>query len=390
MSAIPFSCPTCQMNLEAQPEHAGMEVSCPGCQTVMVVPHPAAPEPAAPKGKLSKAPSTVEHSVTSASAASKIVRKNKKPKIGLYIGLGVGAAVIGAGIFFGPQLYDKYQAHKDQPAVASAAPTNAVPQPPPDLEVNEILQKVSALYKTIPSYSVHADSVSTVDMSQINPMLKDPIQTTARLSMLLGRPSLYRVDWERDMMGKTLKGSAWSAGKGDFVQNGGAPIKAKDRQANLMTAAAYSGTLGVFLASTFFDQTNSLQAALKNFSKDKNETLNGRKCYVVAGQLGYQKMRFWIHKDDFLIARAEFLLGGKIDDSLLASATLAQKKQLQMAEKMKGSVVETYSDIETNRTVSEGDFKVAMAMGARNPGVTSQARRLADPATRRLDRAGRQ
>ncbi len=361
-----------------------MEVSCPTCQTAMIVPQPLAPEPpAGPKGKLSMTPSTVQHSSTSAKAASKIVRKGKKVNWGLYGGLAAGLAVIGAGIYFGPQLYDKYQEHKEQATAAAVAATNTPPPPPPDLNADEILKKVSALYKEIPSFSVHGDSTATMDMSQINPMLTAPIQTTAKFSMLLGKPDRYRIDWEREIATKTTKGSAWSMGKGDYVLTGTTPIRMKDRQTALTTAGSYSGMLGVYLATSFFDQTNSLEAGLKSFTKTNNETLDGRKCYVLSGRFGSQKMLFWIHKDDFLIAQAQVTLGGKMDDSLTGSLSAAQKKQLQMMEKMKGQIVETYTDIETNRTVTDADFKVALAMGTRQPAVTSQARMLADPGSRR-------
>jgi hypothetical protein len=214
-------------------------------------------------------------------------------------------------------------------------------------------------------------------------MLTAPIQTTAKFSMLLGKPDRYRIDWEREIATKTTKGSAWSMGKGDYVLTGTTPIRMKDRQTALTTAGSYSGMLGVYLATSFFDQTNSLEAGLKSFTKTNNETLDGRKCYVLSGRFGSQKMLFWIHKDDFLIAQAQVTLGGKMDDSLTGSVSAAQKKQLQMMEKMKGQIVETYTDIETNRTVTDADFKVALAMGTRQPAVTSQARMLADPGSRR-------
>jgi len=378
MSSIAFSCPNCQTNLEAQPEHAGMEVSCPTCQTVMVVPQaaPAAAE-SGPKGKYSKAPSTVQHSVTSATAASKIARKGKKPPYGLYIGLGLGAAAVVAGIHFGPDLYAKYQQHHDQAVAAAIAATNPPPPPPPpDLAANEIMEHVTARYKSFPSYSMHGESTATIDESAVNPMLKNPIQLTGKVSMLLGRPSGYRIEWERDVAGKVLKGSAWSAGRGDFIQTSVQPIRMKSREANLAAAAMASGIPGIELATSFFDQTNSLAAALKGLAKTNNETLNGHKCYVLTGQAGFQKMLFWIHKDDFLIVQAEIIFGGKIQDSDLAGLSAAQKIVVQQMGKWKGNVTETYSDIETNRDVKASDFQAALVMTAR----PQQTGRMNDPA----------
>lgn len=362
-----------------------MEVSCPTCQTVMVVPQALPAEPAAsgPKGKYSKAASTVEHSVTSAAAASKIARKSKKPPYKLFVGLGVGAAAVVAGIHYGPDLYAKYQQHHEQSVAAAIAATNPPPPPPPpDLAANEIMQHVTERYKTFPSYAMHGESTATIDKSAINPSLKDPVQVTGKVSMLLGRPSGYRIEWERELGGKTTKGSAWSAGNGDFIQASVQALRMKTREANLAAAAFASSVTGgvpsIALATSFFDQTNSLAQALKGLTKTNNETLNGRKCYVLTGQIGFQKMLFWIHKDDFLIVQAETIYGGQIEDSDLAGLSTAQKLVVQQMGKWKGNIVETYSDIETNRDVKPSDFQVALVMTPQPQ--QNEARRMADPA----------
>ncbi len=249
------------------------------------------------------------------------------------------------------------------------------PPPPPDLGAEEILKKVTALYKGLPSYSVHGETIATMDMSQINPILTQPIQTKASFTMLLGRPNEYRIDWQHDIAGRTLKGSAWSTGKGDFIQIAGAPSRVKNRETAFAQTAGASGTMGVYLASSFFEQANSIDAALKMFSKTNNETLDSHKCYVLVGEMGFQKMLFWIHKDDFLVQQAECILGGKIDDSILAGLNGVQKRQAQAAAKMRGNIIETYDNIETNRNVTASDFQVALAV----PQHVNKPRRMEEP-----------
>ncbi len=364
MNEFKFSCPQCQQNIQATPEYAGMEINCPNCQTPMVV--PPAPESAAPKpaGKLSKAPSPVQHTpVSPVAAGSTVPRKVKKSRTGLYVGLGVGAAVIAAGIIFGPGLLDKYHEHKEKVVAAEIAATNVPPPPPPELTAEEILNKIDSTYKGLRSFSMHADSVGNIDMSQVNPALKEPLHPTAKLSILLGRGGKYRMEWEREAGPQIVKGAVWSAGKGDFVRTGTSAKKVKNREAAMNTARSMSGTLGVGFGDLFFSTNDTLSSMLKNFSKMNNESVNGRKCYVLTGQApgqgNSQKVVFWVAKDDFMVVQAKMVLGGTIDTSAMPGLTPAQKKQIEAMSKIKGDMTETYTDIETNKTLKDSDFQVA-------------------------------
>ncbi len=379
MNEFKFSCPHCQQNIEATPEYAGVQINCPSCQAPIVVPKtPTAPVPR--PGKLTKAPSTVHYAATTPVMATAMARKAKKPRIGLYVGLGVGAVVAVAAILFVPKLLDKYHQHQEAAAAEQAA-TNTPPPPPPDLEADEILKKVDATYKKLTSYSVQGISVGTIDMSQISPAMKEPQTLTTKLSLRLGRPDLYRMEWEREAGTQQIKGAVWAAGKGDFVHTGTTTTKLKNRELALTTAAASSGTLGMFIAALFFDETNSPAATLKNFAKTNNQTLNGQKCYVLTGQIASRNVLFWVHKSDFLIAQAELILGGKVDEASLAGLTLVQKAQMEKASKLKGNFIETYENIEANKVLNPGDFETAFP-----PNATPMTRQPRQP---RLGRPGR-
>jgi hypothetical protein len=167
-------------------------------------------------GKLTKAASTVHYAATTPAMAAALHRKAKKPRIGLYVGLGVGVAVAVAAVIFAPKLLDKYNQHKEVVAAEQAA-TNAPPPPPPELEADEILQKLDATYKAFTSYSAQGISVGTVDMSQVNPKLTQPQTVTTKLSLRLGRPDHYRMEWERDAGTQHVR---QSEGPGDGLEYG--------------------------------------------------------------------------------------------------------------------------------------------------------------------------
>jgi hypothetical protein len=371
MNEFKFSCPHCHQNIEATPEYVGVQINCPSCQATIVVPEASAAHVPRP-GKLTKAPSTVHYAATTPVMAAAMARKARKPRVGLYIGLGVGVVVAVAAIILVPKLLDKYHEHKEAIAAEQAA-TNAPPKPPPELTADEILKKVGATYKKLTSYSVQGVTIGTIDVSQVNPAVKGLQSVTTKLSLRLGRPDLYRVEWEREAGTQHIKGAVWAAGKGDFVHPATVTTKVKDRQAALNAAAASSGTLGIFIAALFFDETNSLAAVLKNYAKTNNETLNGQKCYVLTGQIGSQKLLFWVRKSDSLIAQAELILGGKVDEAAMAGLTLVQKAQMEKASKLKGNFIETYENIEMNKVLSPGDFETAFP-----PSATPQPRRQRD------------
>jgi hypothetical protein len=382
MNEFKFSCPHCQQNIEATPEYAGVQINCPNCQAPIVVPKtPTAPVPR--PGKLTKVPSTVQYGATTPAIAAARARKAKKPPVGLYVGWGVGAVVAVAAVLFAPKLLDKYHQHQEAIAAAQAAAKAPPPKPPPpDLAADEILKKVGATYKKLTSYSAQGVSIGTIDRSQISPAMKEPQTVTTKLSLRLGRPDHYRMEWEREVGKQHIKGAVWAAGKGDFVHPGTATAKVKDRETALNTAAAYSDSLGTYIAALFFDQTNSPAAALKNYAKTNNETLNGQKCYVLTGQIASRKLLFWVHKSDFLIAQAELILGGKVDEATLAGLTLAQKAQMEKASKLKGNFIETYQDIVTNKVLNPGDFETAFP-----PNATSQPKLQREPRLGRPSRA---
>lgn len=368
MNEFKFACPNCQQKLEATPEYAGMQINCPSCQSPIVVPQPAEAAGAPPRRtSLSKAPSTVQHAATSPVMAATTIRRTKKPRVGLYVGLGVGAVVAVAAVIATPKIINKYHEHQAQIAADKAAAdaaefarTNVPPEPSAD----EIVKKMGSAYKELTSFSARGQTEGTLDMSQVmpgNPMFKEPMHLTTTFSVLLGRGGHYRIEWEQQVQPRPVKGAVWSAGKGDFSRVGaGAPRKVKNWEMALDAADA-SGAFAPDIARLFFDATNSLAVEFKNYSKTKKETVNGHQCYVLSGEASAKGLighiELWIQKDRFLIEQAELKLDGQIDETALAGMSSTQKAQVRQASKIKGDFKETYSDIQTDQELADADFQ---------------------------------
>ncbi|MGA2175551.1 MAG: hypothetical protein ABSH38_11280 [Verrucomicrobiota bacterium] len=358
MNEFKFSCPNCQQKIEATPEYSGAQINCPACQHLLTVP-PAPSGPVPPQvTKLTKAPSTVNRVAT---PTPFIVQgrpvKKKKDRTGLVVGLILAAGAISAGINFGPSLYAKYF-HHEEASAADQGPTNAPPPPPPELTSEEILQKVGETYTGLKSFALKGQSVMMIDVSQINPAMQGEQRSTATVALQLGRSNLYRMEWERTVSGTPIKGAAWSAGKGDFFGFGPYPPgKVKNREEALTKAAAVSSALCSLIAELFFSETNNLATQASAFTRTNGTALSGQDCYILNGELAAHNIVLWINKRSFLIPQIEFDFGGKVDEAALKKLPPAERDQLTRMSKLKGNVVETYENLESNPDLSASAFE---------------------------------
>jgi hypothetical protein len=391
MSEFKFSCPNCQQNIQATSEYSGLQINCPSCQTLLVVPAaPDAPASTPAGSRLSMAAST-PHPQASASASAAFyaappVRK-KKPKTGLIVGLSLGACAIAAAIIFGPTLMKKYK-HVELSEAAPQAVTNAPPPPPPDLTTQEILQNVGDTYKGMTDYSAQAKTVCNLDTSALMPGKGAMVAINTTSSMQLGRTNNYRLEWEQKANGTAIKGAAWSSGKGNFVGYGSvAPSKVKSRQLALFPATS-SLILSSVVADIFYADTNSLAAAVKDFTKTNGPSLNGVDDYVLIGEENHQSILVWINKSTFLINQIEVNLGGKMDEAELKQLPAAQRNLMRTMSKLKGSITETYDNIHTNQNLLAASFETSFQPTANPAAAASQrpssmAGQLANPRRRR-------
>jgi hypothetical protein len=295
----------------------------------------------------------------------------------------LGAVAVAAAIYFWPELMKKVSHGNQDLAAAAQAPTNVPPPPPPELTTEEILQKVGDTYKNLIDYAAKATTVCDIDMSALVPGQKS-VRMNATSSLQLGRTNNYRLEWEQTAAGKTIKGAAWSAGKGNFVGYGPIPpSKVKTRELALAPAAA-SFILSGGIAELFFSDTNSFADLTKDFTKTNNPNLNAQDNYVLTGEVNHQSVLLWVNKSTFLLTQIEGVLGGNIDEAELKKLPSAQRAQAKNLAKLKGTIIETYTAIQTNQNLLasafESAYKAAATAGAaRAKRPSSMAGQLTQP-----------
>ena len=314
--------------------------------------------------------------------------RKKKPKAALIAGLAFGAVAVAALIYFWPELMKKVS-HGNQELAAEQAATNAPPPPPPELTTEEILQKVGDTYKGLTDYAAKAQTIAEIDMSALVPGKKGMRMNTMS-TMQLGRTNFYRLEWDQNADGKNVKGAAWNSGKGNFIGYGAIPpSKVKTRELALAPAAA-SFLLSGGIAELFFSDTNSFAELAKDFTKTNGSSPTGQPCYMLTGEVNHEGAFIWIDKSSFMIVQLEGILGGTIDDAELKKLPSGQRAQAMALAKLKGSVIETYTSIQTNQSLAASSFEtafkpagnVAAARGKRaapTPGSMAQPRRSRGP-----------
>jgi hypothetical protein len=399
MSEFKFSCPNCRQNISATSEYSGAQINCPSCQTPLVVPadpnqakapahqqtQAASDNPLVPSvpvhTKLTMAASTVVHQSAANPPALLAPIRKKKDKKGLYIGLACGGVAVVCLFVFWQPISDAGRSafakvHKEAAPVA-VEPTNTPAPPPPELTTPEILQNVADAYKNMTNYSVRGLAAFNLDLSGVQPGGQKQVSTEA-VSLELGRSNLYRLQWEMQANGMPFKGAAWSAGKGDFVGYGQFPAtKSKSRQTALAMAGAASQAQCIALAHLFFDDTNSVSRLADAFAKTNGPGLatkiNNHDCYVLDGQFEAHDLVLWIDKESFLVHQIQFVFGGNLDESTLKGRPPAEKAQVMMWSKLKGTITETYGapDLEKNLTASafEADFAPTFNMQVQQSGA---------------------
>lgn len=263
-----------------------------------------------------------------------------------------------------------------------------------------LLKEVADKYRTMSSYSAAGTVISEIDMSaaggalpikptdpqqaaQIQQSLAQPQKLTHEFSILLARPSLYRIEWVQTVSKFTNKGAVWSAGEGDFFQMsamGGEPQKPTSRGMALASATGVSGGAAHTVPAMFFEDAEvgvGLEA-MQNPAYEKDESIEGDPCYVVSGTMANQKMVYWISKGELLVRQRRHILGGKttvpeMTDEQLAEGLKGQgqeatpekiaqvKQQLkiaaEMSSKIKGSITETHRQIKIDESLARERFE---------------------------------
>jgi len=300
----------------------------------------------------------------------------------------------------------------DQTSSVSPAPsTSPTSSDSQTTGASEIVQKVIEQYNSLTSYSASGKSLSIIDMSGVDPSkipgisgdkladgrnseefkkaISKPQRLESDFTVKLGRPDFYRVEWE-GLMGPTKsKGAAWSAGDGDFLLMDMEQIKyAKMKSRELALAAATGLSAGVAntMPQIFFKGSSSLLNMFKSSTRGDDETIEGDDCYVLTGSAMGLKVILWVNKSNYLIKQKRQVLGGQMEipdmseeklqeglKQLGGNASEKQKAQMKDAMKnvraltsqMKGSMTETYQNIEINKPLTQKDFDFEVPVGTK-------------------------
>jgi outer membrane lipoprotein-sorting protein len=152
-------------------------------------------------------------------------------------------------------------------------------------------------------------------------------------------------------------------------------------------AFATSFVLSEAIAELFFDTTNSLTDYARDFTKTNgvDANVNGQDCYVLTGEANHQDLLAWVNKKTFLISQIELVLGSKpLTDADVKSLPKDQRAMVLTYSKIKGTVTETYDNIQVNRNLTASAFESSYQPAPSTEPIqrrrpTSMADRLANP-----------
>jgi len=389
MSDFKFACPACGQRILAGDDYVGRQINCPACQAAITVPaNPSAP-PAPPMvARLSVSALSSPPPDTSVALGSPeeqgstafqahMARKSKKSYAGLIAAV-AAVALLGLSAFLGRDwLAAKWRAFHGTSAAPIAA-TNQTPRRPSGPPVADIWQNMVATYQGLSSLSATGTAeaaLETVPGSDAAAAAAGPqISMSADLTIKLGRPDNFRIDVNTRIGSQVLSTIGWSSGQGYYRMLNNKRSKESSRVA-VLGGLGVAGTAAV--VGLFFNDTASLPAdAGTHWSLTNGAEIPGQPCYVLAGKILSQNIRFWINKQTFLIHRVQIVLDGntnapemddaKIKEALTAAkngqpvtdAEIAQAKaQMKMASQIKGTITETYQDIQTNVPIALAEFE---------------------------------
>jgi len=170
-----------------------------------------------------------------------------------------------------------------------------------DPAAEEILNKVFEKYASLSSYSDNGRTFTDF--------------ATNTFSIKLGRPDLYRMEWDAVGRGLGFSGAAWSAGDGHFLFYTGPTWQDTQRYSRMKGLGEgfefygnISGGAALTIPPAFFGKPVSdefgLLAMSSNFLKREDAKIGDIDCYVLTGHLKARAdipVSLWIGKNDLLI-----------------------------------------------------------------------------------------
>jgi RNA polymerase sigma factor (sigma-70 family) len=227
------------------------------------------------------------------------------------------------------------------------------------LTAAEILTKSRDTYAALTSYSDDGKTVAGGSGTTI----------TTTFSIKLGRPNLYRVEWERIIESKGFKSDAdkqfvWSEGKGNFLEMFGKAQMQSSLSSALSSAAGISRGASATIPGTFFNGVfssgpNLAGGAIAGLKQQADAKVSGVDCYAFADELKGRKRTIWIGKQDFLIHQTRTVTSAA---AVKAGMDMAAKQHPEIAARMAkmeyadSTSTETHEHIVVNQKFSASDF----------------------------------
>lgn len=322
----------------------------------------------------------------------------------------VGLAVLGGGGWYG---WHSYSQHKAKVEAAKGNPAAQVPTPSTaqSAQAMDILAKAHQAYTNLTSLSVEGTSVSVIDMSAVTAADMNPNSTAAQkkttrrppgipkgitnsteVSIKLARPDLYRIEGigktEMGRMTMTNTIAVWSPGQTNYtlmIVGGGNYKKfstVTDRNQAFM-ATAQSGGLAMAIPQMFFNEDSQMARFITDWGQTEDSSVDDQDCYTLTAKMMGQKMKLWVSKTTYMVLQSQITLGAPVSDADIEAmigtfdtntnktpAQAAQEKtmaktQAAMMTKIRGTITETYDEVQANPTLTADDFNYPVPRGIR-------------------------
>jgi hypothetical protein len=403
MPDFKFACPQCGQNILCDDSYAGSQIACPICNQAIVVPQPSgahAAPPAAPTGPGSRIPAAGQRFAATQTPVQE--KSNTMRNVLVIVAVVVALAALGVGGWVGYSKYAAKQAlKKGNPAAVVAAPSTAQTSSAMDL-----LSKVRDAYTNLNTLSVSGTSTMAIDISQLTMSDVDPkakkskntrrgnipkaITNTMDVSIKLGRPGMYCIEGTSLMnagrMSMTNTMAEWSSGDTNYsltVMAGYKNYRAvKDRTTALMSGAGQPAVLAMTIMSLFFNDANTnIEKLIQDWGQTEDDSVNGQDCFTVTAKIFGQKYKMWINKNNYMVLQSQITLGAPVNDTDIDAAMDAfdtttnqaqiakdkaqAKQQMQMMTKIRGTITDTYADVESNPVLTSDDFHYQVPRGVR-------------------------
>jgi len=408
MAEFKFSCPQCDQHILCDTDHSGLQINCPSCQKLIVIPPApgatdAPPAPVVLATRQSTAVPAAGRRFPGASGA----QPPKKSSGALKAVLIVAVVLIGAaGGFFGVRFALKHVGgrSKGNPAAQVAAPTAAS-----TAQALSILGNVYSAHTNLTSMTASGTvtlflDLSNLTMADVNPNMpanarknanRHPpgmprlVTNTTEVAIKFAQSNLYYLAGEAvskiDRMTISNTFAFWSSDKGRFMFTDSHQRTMPAYYMQLPDMKPTDNPAEQFKKwQQMFADPAQLTKIVKDLGQTGDELVNGQDCYTLTAKVLGQKVKIWVDKSSHLISQWQITLGGAISDadlddafSLVASAFPdVPPMQLEMAKaqvklvtpavaKIRGTITSTTRNVETNPTLSADDFSYPVPEGVR-------------------------